>query len=62
MDITQEEHLTKAHQAAQLLVADLRVAYRENDSVSLEIVLTDMIEAVERISQRLGRLAGASRL
>ena len=59
MDPMEKERLTKAHQAAQLLAADLREAHAKTDSVALEIVLLDMIEQVERISQRLNRLANA---
>jgi hypothetical protein len=59
MDAMGKECLTKAHQAAQLLAADLLEAHGETDSVPLEIILFDMFEQVERISQRLGRLAKA---
>jgi hypothetical protein len=59
MDAMEKERLTKAHQAAQLLAADLREAHAKTDSMSLEILLLDMIEIVERISQRLNRLARA---
>ena len=55
----ENERLTKAHQAAQLLAADLREAHAKTDNVAAEIVLLDMIEQVERISQRLNRLANA---
>ena len=51
--------ITKAHQTAQLLAADLREAHAKTDNVAAEIVLLDMIEQVERISQRLNRLAAA---
>ena len=59
MDRMERERLTKAHQAAQLLAADLRETHGKTDSVSLEIITLDMIEQVERISQRLHRLADA---
>ena len=59
MDAMDKERLTKAHQAAQLLAGDLREAHAKTDNVAAEIVLFDMIAEVERISQRLGRLAKA---
>ena len=59
MDAMEKERLTKAHHAAQLLAADLREVHAKTDSVSLEIITLDMIEQVERISQRLHRLAEA---
>jgi len=59
MDAMEQERLTKTHQAAQFLAADLRDAHAKTDSMSLEILLLDMIEQVERISQRLNRLATA---
>jgi hypothetical protein len=57
MDAMEHERLTKAHQAAQLLAADLREAHAKTDNMAAEILLLDMIEQVERISQRLDRLA-----
>ena len=59
MDAMEKERLTKAHQAAQFLAADLREVMTKTDSVSLEILAIDMIEVVMRISQRLHRLADA---
>jgi hypothetical protein len=59
MDAMEHERLTKAHQAAQLLAADLRETHAKTDSVSLEILLLDMIEQVGQISKRLSRLAKA---
>ena len=59
MDAMEKERLTKAHQAGQLLVADLREVMVKTDSVSLEILAIDMLEVVTRISQRLYRLADA---
>ena len=59
MHPAENERLTKAHQAAQLLASDLREAHAKTNNVAAEIVLLDMIEVVERISSRLNRLAGA---
>ncbi len=59
MEAMEQERLTKAHQAAQLLASDLREAHAKTNNVAAEIVLFDMIADVERISQRLGRLAKA---
>jgi hypothetical protein len=61
MDAMERERLTKAHQAAQLLAADLCEAHAKADSISLEIELLDMIEYVGQISKRLHRLKGAYR-
>jgi hypothetical protein len=57
----EKERLTKAHQAAQLLAADLREVMTKTDSVSLEILALDMIVVVMPISQRLQRLADAEK-
>ena len=57
MDAMEKERLTKAHHSAQFLAADLRETHAKTGSVSLEILLLDMIEQAERISQRLHRLA-----
>ena len=59
MDAMENERLVKAHQAAQLLAADLREVMTKTDSVSLEILAIEMIEVVMPISQRLHRLADA---
>ena len=59
MDPMERERLTKAHQSARLLAADMLEAHAKTDSESLEILLLDMIGEVERISQRLNRLATA---
>lgn len=60
MDAMEKERLTKAHHSAQFLAADLRETHAKTDSVAAEILLLDMIEQVERISQRLHRLAEAT--
>ncbi len=57
MDAMEKERLTKAHHAAQFLAADLREAHAKTNNMAAEIVLLDMIGQVERISQRLDRLA-----
>jgi hypothetical protein len=59
MDPMEKERLTKAHHAAQFLATDLCDAHAKTDSVSLEIILLDMIEQVGQISRRLNRLADA---
>jgi hypothetical protein len=59
MDANERERLTKAHHAAQFLAANLREVMTKTDSVSLEILATDMIVQVTKMSQRLHRLADA---
>jgi hypothetical protein len=61
MDAMEKERLTKAHQAAQLLTADLREVMTKTDCMALEIVALDMLEQVVKIDQRLRRLAEAAR-
>jgi hypothetical protein len=60
MQPTEKERLTKAHQAAQLLAADLREVLTRTNSVALEILAIEMLEEVVKISQRLHRLADAT--
>ena len=45
----EKERLTKAHQAAQLLTADLREVMTKTDCMALEIVALDMLEQVVKI-------------
>ena len=59
MEAMERERLVKAHQAAQLLAANLREVMTKTDRVSLEILAIDMIEQVQQVSQRLHRLAEA---
>lgn len=59
MDRMEKERLTKARRAAEFLAVDLREVTTKTDSVSLEILVIDMIEVVMGISQRLNRLADA---
>ncbi len=59
MDAMEKERLTKAHQAAQLLAADLREVSIKTDNMALDILALDMIEQVAQMSQRLNRLANA---
>jgi hypothetical protein len=61
MQPTEKERLTKAHQAAQLLAADLREVMTKTDCMALEIVSLDMLEQVVKIDQRLNRVAEAAR-
>jgi hypothetical protein len=57
MDANERERLTKAHQAAQLLLADVREVYAKTDSVALEELASVMIQQVASISRLLGRLS-----
>ena len=59
MEAMERERLTKAHQAAQLLAANLREVSIKTDNVALDILAIDMIEQVAKMSQRLHRLAEA---
>ena len=61
MDPMEHERLTKAHQAAQLLAADLREVMTKTDCMALEIVALDMLQEVVKIAQRLRRVAEAAR-
>lgn len=57
MDSNEKERLTKAHQAAQLLLADVREVHAKTDSVALEELAVGMIEQVVNISRVLRRLS-----
>lgn len=57
MDSAERERLTKAHQAAQLLLADVREVHAKTDSVAIEELATGIIEQVVNISRLLGRLS-----
>ena len=57
MDANERERLTKAHQAAQLLLADVREVCVKTDSLALEELAIRMIEQVADISRLLGRLS-----
>jgi hypothetical protein len=52
-----KERLVKAHQAAQLLLADVREVHAKTNSVAVKELAEGIIEQVARISQLLGRLA-----
>jgi hypothetical protein len=57
MDKNEQERLTKAHQSAQLLLADVRNIQAKTDSVALEELMLGAIEQVATISRLLGRLS-----
>ena len=57
MDPTEQERLVKAHQAAQLLLGDVREIHGKTDSVAVEELMLPTIEQVANISRLLGRLA-----
>ena len=53
----ERERIVKSHQAASLLLADLREVQAKTDSVALEEMILDSIEQVAKLSRRLGRIA-----
>ncbi len=57
MDANERERLTKAHQSAQLLYADVREVHAKTDDMAVEILTDEMISQVVRIGQTLKRLA-----
>jgi hypothetical protein len=57
MDAAERERLIKAHQAAQLLLADVQEIHAKTDSVALEELMMGTIEQVAKISRLLGRLS-----
>lgn len=57
MDQHERERLEKAHQAAQLLLSDVREILSKTDSMALEELMVAAIEQVASISRLLGRLA-----
>ena len=57
MDAAERERLTKAHQSAQLLLADVREVHAKTDSVALEELMMGTIEQVAKISRLLERLS-----
>lgn len=57
MDVNEKERLTKAHQAAQLLLADVREVHGKTDSVAVEELAVGIIEHVVNISRILRRLS-----
>ncbi len=57
MDRNERERLTKAHQCAQLLLADVREVHAKTDSVALEELMVNIITQVTSISRLLKRLS-----
>jgi hypothetical protein len=53
----ERERIVKAHQAATLLLADLRAIQAKTDCIALEEMMLDSIEQVAKMSRRLGRIA-----
>jgi hypothetical protein len=53
----ERERIVKAHQAASLLLADLREIQAKTDSVALEELMLEAIEHVAKLSRKLGRIA-----
>lgn len=51
------ERLEKSHQAAQLLLSDIREIHAKTDSVALEELIFPYIEQLANFSRMLGRLA-----
>ena len=51
------ERLGKAHQAAQLLLADIQEIHAKTDCVALEEFMSNAIQQVANLSRLLGRLA-----
>lgn len=60
MDNQENERLVKAHQAAQLLLSDLREVYGKTDTVAVEELMMPAIEQISNLSRLLGRLAKQS--
>jgi len=57
MSDNERERIVKAHQAAALLLADLREVQAKTDFIALEELMLDSIDQVAKISRRLGRIA-----
>ena len=57
MDAMERKRLTKAHQAAQLLLADLREVHAKTDNVALDELMVNVITQVTNISRLLKRLS-----
>jgi len=54
----EKERLTKAEQAAGLLLSDLRDILTHTDNLPLEEIMVEAIEQVEKLRRRLKRFAG----
>jgi hypothetical protein len=57
MDKNERERLTKAHQAALLLLADVREVHAKTNSIALEELMINAIEQIASISRLLKRLS-----
>jgi len=57
MTQNERERLEKAHQAAQLLLSDIREIHAKTDSVAMEELIFPHIEPVANLRRLLGRLA-----
>jgi hypothetical protein len=57
MDENERERLTKAHQAAQLLLSDVKEVYSKASSVALEELMMGTIDQIANITRLLGRLS-----
>jgi hypothetical protein len=59
MKPSERERLTKAHQSARQLLADVRDLHAQTENVALEELALKLIEQVAEISRLLGRLSKA---
>ena len=57
MTQNERERLAKAHQTAQLLLADIRDIYAKTDCLAVDELMFPCIEQVAKIVRLLGRLA-----
>ncbi len=57
MDGNERERLTKAEQAAGLLLSDLRDILTHTDNLPLEEIIVEAIEQLEKLRRRLKRFA-----
>ena len=53
----ERERIVKTHQAAALLLADLREVQAKTDCIALEEMMLEAIEQVAKLSRKLGRIA-----
>ena len=58
MDEKERERLTKAEQAAGLLLSDLREILKYTDNLPLEEIMVEAMEQVEKVRRRLKRFVG----
>ena len=57
MDKNERERLTKAHQCAQLLLADVREVVAKTDNVAIEELMVNVVTQVANIDRLLKRLS-----